>query len=213
MSIINKILSSLDRIIGGIPKKSTAMIRQIFFTIVFICVIGGLIYGIIAGKNAAHKTGIRIINETDDVFDIERRLERGDDPGFAGVGEAEYITERAASDYRKDEIRTNERLLPENREFVVEAPRDVKVRQSFDESSDKERLAEISPVDNSKPESEVSRIERETRISETKPGVIMKDKAPPLEPAKEKPVKERKLRGGSDENRVAPLKERDIIVE
>ncbi len=213
MEILNKFLSAVDRIIGGIPKRNVLLIRQIFFTFIFVGVVAGLIYGIVSGKNAAHKSGIKIINETDDVFEIERRLERGDDPEFSGVTEAEYLSERKTSDYPKFENRTNERLLPESREFVVEADKDVKVKEPFSSSSDADRLAEIPHMDSSKTESEVTRVERTSRMGESKTKVIQKDKTAPLDSPKEKPKPVKESRVKSDENTLAPMKDRDMIVE
>jgi len=88
----------------------------------------GVVYGVVKGKGSAAKTGIRVINSTDDTFEIDRRRERGDDPAFTAVSEAEFLSERKTGDYPKDEAPVNERLGPENREFVVEADRDVKIK-------------------------------------------------------------------------------------
>ena len=147
------------------------------------------------------------------MFEIERRLERGDDPEFSGVTEAEYLSERKTSDYPKFENRTNERLLQESREFVVEAEKDVKIKEPFSSSSDADRLAEIPHMDSSKTESEVTRVERTSRMGESKPKVIQKDKTAPLDAPKEKPKPAKESRVRSDENRLAPMKDRDMIVE
>lgn len=217
MGILDKILSPVNRAIDNMPRKTVTSIRQVFIFVVVIACILGMVYGIVKGKAAAPKTGIRLFNSTDDAFEIDARRERGDDPAFSGVGEAEFLSERKTGDYPKDEAPVNERLAPENREFVVEADRDVKVKEPFDSSINPQRLAEIPHMDNTKVESEVTRIERERAVSETKPRIIQNQTIEPVKaqalPSKSEKTRERGGASQKDIRDLSPIKDTEHVVE
>jgi len=222
MDFLYKILAPLERILDSLPRKTTDTIRQVFFAVIAVAVVGGAIGGFLSGKKAANKAGIRLINSTNDTFDVDRRRERVDDPAFAGVTEAEFLPDRRSNPYNTDAAPANERLEAERREFVVEAERDRKYKPSFDTSVNPERIADIPRMDSTKVESEVTRIERERAVTEAKAGVIQRDKPEPLKT--EKPVDTRTQPGTGTQPRagterpaskqdIKPMTDPDLIAE
>jgi hypothetical protein len=107
MDFLYKILAPLERILDSIPRKTTDTIRQVFFTIVVVGVIAGAVGGFLSGRKAANKAGIRLINSTNDTFDVDRRRERADDPGFSGVSEAEFLPDRRSNPYNTSSAPAN----------------------------------------------------------------------------------------------------------
>ncbi len=100
-----------DRATDEMDIKTRIMIRQSFTLVIVILAFVGLFIGVSAGRRAADKGGVPIVEETRDVFDIDITRER-ERVTFSGMIDEQVMIER---DNRAPERTANRETEPDFR--------------------------------------------------------------------------------------------------
>lgn len=116
---LNKFLIIINGFLDNLDKKYVDMIRQLFFLIVIGLGIGAIIFGFIRGRSAAQKGGIRIINTTNDAFDIDIQQEK-EDFLFKDIMEKELRNELNKKRTQKDNFFDSIEMEPERSTNIFE---------------------------------------------------------------------------------------------
>jgi hypothetical protein len=128
---MTKAVSGIDRLIGTIPKQSQQTIKGVFFLLIFGFVIGGAVYGIIMGKEAAVIKSAPIIENTNEAFEMDIKRER-EGGNFTSMLDAEVINEMKKIDAGKIQFPSRANMEPEADRGIIEPPSGRKVRESPD---------------------------------------------------------------------------------
>jgi hypothetical protein len=128
---MNKAVSGIDQLIGKIPKQSQQTIRGVFFLLIFAFIIGGAVYGIMKGKEAAEIKSAPIIEHTNEAFEMDIKQER-EGGSFATMLDAEVINEMKKIDSGKIQFPSRTNMEPEADRGIVEPPTGRKVRETPD---------------------------------------------------------------------------------
>ena len=128
---MTKAVSGIDQLIDKIPKQSQQTIRGVFFLLIFAFVIGGAVYGIMKGKEAAEIKSAPIIEQTNEAFEMDIKRER-EGGSFATMLDAEVINEMKKIDSGKIQFPSRANMEPEADRGIVEPPTGRKVRETPD---------------------------------------------------------------------------------
>jgi len=128
---MTKAVSGIDRLIGKIPQQNQQTIRGVFFLLLFAFVIGGAVYGIMKGKEAAEIKSAPIIEHTNEAFEMDIKRER-DGGNFTSMLDAEVINEMKNIDRGKIQFPSRVNMEPETERGIIEPPSGRKFRESPD---------------------------------------------------------------------------------
>lgn len=95
--LLKKFLASFDDAVEKMPRQTTIMIRQLFFTVIFVASLIALFTGISMGRKAADKGGVRLVETTNDSFEIQVSRER------QSIGFSEMMDDSNISEYDKSQ--------------------------------------------------------------------------------------------------------------
>ncbi|HSV95772.1 MAG TPA: hypothetical protein VLM75_02430 [Spirochaetota bacterium] len=218
--IFSRMIGALNALIERTPRKTAETIRQSFFLLTAVLLIVAVIIGHQIGKKSARKMGTQIAGETNDVFDIDIKLEkRGGD--FRSMLDSELLSEIRESTIKKRQFPVQGRLEPETGDGIIEPPSleraispmpDLDLRDRISEpartddvraASDVKNLRRRDPYPGLGEKPEVLKDERTERV--LKPGTIEgDDRVPP--PPTEKPLV-REDSAPSEKQAPGPVKE------
>ncbi len=147
-------------------RKTADTIKQIFYSITVILMIGGIILGWNLGKNAAKRPGKPMAERTDDVFrlDVLREREEGT---YESMLEGGKLKEMKLPRTRKKEFRYDNVLDPEADSALAESKfseRKVTRRPSLDS---RDRLSEIDRTEDRNAEPEDKNLKSRRRPAES----------------------------------------------
>lgn len=116
---VNRAASGVDRLIDGIPHRTRETIRNLFYFLVFIMMIGGSVYGVTRGRESAKIKSAPIIDTTNEAFEVRMKQEReGGD--FSAMLDTELINEMKRVDMEKIQFPTRVNLEPELDSGMIE---------------------------------------------------------------------------------------------
>jgi hypothetical protein len=220
---MNNAVSGVDNLIGKIPKKTQQTIRNLFMLTMFCLVGGGVILGVIWGKEAAEIKSAPIIEHTNDAFDLDMKRERTD--GKFSMLDTEMINEMKKMDIDKARFPSRTTMEPEVDRGIIESEPGKKMKESPDVRT-QDPLFEGDYKKRPAIESDVRGVEkRGGAFSEDRESVLdreKKDIGPLMEPGARQEQRVRKLgkrtapvieerEPGIDAagSRVAPVRERE----
>jgi len=122
-------VSGIDRMIGKIPEQTQMTIKGIFFLVMFISVIGGIVYGVTRGREAARIKSAPIIETTNEAFELDMKRENREG-NFAAVLDAELINEMKKLDVDKVRFPSQTNLEPDVDAGIVEPDAYVKQKET-----------------------------------------------------------------------------------
>ncbi len=223
---MNPIVQMLSRMIGGLnaliehtPRKTAETIRQAFFLLTAILLVIAVIIGHQAGKSGARKMGTQIAGETNDAFDIDRKLEnKGGD--FRSMLDSALLSETRESTINKIQFPVQGRLEPEAGDGIIEPPSPERTLSPTPDLDLRDRISEPARTDDVRTASEVKNLKRRDPYpaagekpeilkdvrteSIMKPGMLeSEDRVPP--PITEKPLV-RDDRAPAETSSVEPVK-------
>ena len=141
---LNKFLILINNFLDNLDKKYVDMIRQLFFLIVTVLAIGSAIFGFIQGRNAAQKGGIRIINTTNDAFDLDIQQDK-DDFLFKDVMEKELKNELDKKQTKKDIFFDSIEIKPESDTTIFETDMATKEKSPV-QQLENNKIEDVPPV-------------------------------------------------------------------
>ncbi len=127
VNIINRIIYTINGLIGRIDKQTAMMIRQLFSLLIVMLAIGGIVMGWRMGKDAARIKSDPIASNTAELFDIDMRKER-DEGSFGAMLESELIRESREYGLEKPRFRAKEDLEPDLDRGIIEPETDKKMK-------------------------------------------------------------------------------------
>ncbi len=147
---VNRIIYSINNVIGKIDKRTAMMIRQIFYLLIFFLTIGGIVWGWQLGREAARIKSPPIASNTSEVFDIDIKKER-DEGSFGAMLESELIRESGNYSLEKPRFRSRENLEPDLDESIIEPEMDRKMKISGPDRDTPLFEGKYLPLDESEP--------------------------------------------------------------
>jgi hypothetical protein len=159
---MNNAVSGVDGLIGKIPKRTQQTIKNLFMLTIFCLVGGGIVLGVIWGKQAAEIKSAPIIEHTNDAFDLDIKRERAE--GNFSMLDTEMINEMKKMEIDKIQFPSRTSMEPEVDKGIIEPESgrkvkgspDVKIQDPLFEGDYKKRPAI---------ESDVRSVEKRTRAS------------------------------------------------
>jgi len=216
---MTKAVSGIDRLIGTIPEQSLQTIKGVFFLVVFGLVIGGAVYGIMKGKEAAEIKSAPIIENTNEAFEIDLKRER-EGGNFTSMLDAEVINEMKKIDTGKIQFPSRTNMEPEADRGIIEPPSGRKVRESPDVQV-QDPLFEGDYKSKPKIESDVRSLEKRKSAETGDRGSVMeseKKESPPLPEVESKrkpdvkPLEKKRPARGTDIRSPEPLYNKEGII-
>jgi hypothetical protein len=122
-------VSGADRLIRQIPEQTQVTIKGLFFLLIFGCVIGGVVWGITAGKESAKIKSAPIIENTNEAFDLDIKREK-EDGNFTAMLDSEKISEMKKIDMEKVKFPSQTNLEPDIEKGVIEPEMHRKIKES-----------------------------------------------------------------------------------
>ncbi len=183
---MNNAVSGVDSLIGKIPKRTQQTIRNLFVLTMFCLVGGGVVLGVMWGKEAAEIKSAPIIERTNDAFDLDIKRERPE--GNFSMLDTEMINEMKKMDIDKVQFPTRTNMEPEVDKGIIESESGKKVRES-PEVRIQDPLFEGDYRKRPSIESDVRPVEKRSRAS-------LEDREPVLDREKKEigPIRERESR-------------------
>lgn len=119
IKILNNFLAWYDRITEEMDVKTMVMIRQSFTLVIIILSIIALYIGISAGRRAADKGGVPLVEGTRDIFEIDISREK-EDVTFSGMVDDTEMVEKDRKRQQRTEQKEDRLSFREHEETVVE---------------------------------------------------------------------------------------------
>lgn len=120
-------VTGVDRMIGKIPKKTQQTVRSAFMLLIFMATVGGIVMGVMWGKQAAEIKSAPIIERTNDTFELDIKRERPE--GSFSILDSEMINEMKKMDPGKARFPTRTTMEPEVDRGIIEGESGRKVKQ------------------------------------------------------------------------------------
>ncbi|MBN1500276.1 MAG: hypothetical protein JW982_08975 [Spirochaetes bacterium] len=153
---VYSILSRFNNFVDNLDKRYLDMIRQIAIFLISALWITGLILGYLHGRGAAKKTGITILESTNDVLSIDVNLEK-EDNFFQDVLKDELSTEMNKPEYSKETMYEAPDLRTELKTEIFES--DLNKKEDINLSPmKKEGISELPLIDSTSRENDSSGI-------------------------------------------------------
>ncbi|OHD68665.1 MAG: hypothetical protein A2W19_12660 [Spirochaetes bacterium RBG_16_49_21] len=128
---INKAASGIDRLIGRMPYRAQESVKGMFYLFVFMLTVGGAVYGVIRGRDAAVIKSAPIIEHTNDTFELDIKRERNEG-NFSSMLDSDMINEEKKSGLGKMEFPMRAHMEPEADKGIIEPDTQKKVKPSAD---------------------------------------------------------------------------------
>ncbi len=171
---MNNAVSGVDGMLGKIPKKTQQTIRNLFMLAIFCLTGGGIVMGVMWGKEAAEIKSAPIIERTNDAFELDIKRERTE--GNFSMLDTEIINEMKKMDVDKIQFPTRTSMEPEVDKGIIEAGSGKKVKES-PEVRIQDPLFEGDYRKRPSIDSDVRPVEKRTRASsEDRESIIEKEK-------------------------------------
>ncbi len=156
VKLINKVIILINRLIDGMDRKTSDIIRNSFFGIVALLAVIVIIIGYNSGKNSAKRAGKPLTDYTNNVFGNSINKERGSS-NLKSMLESELLEEGKKSGTEKLEFPANEKLESEPDDRIVEIGNKDKNKSS---GLDDEKIADIDKTDDKLKESDVKEVKK-----------------------------------------------------
>lgn len=216
---VNNAVSGVDRMIGTIPKRTQQSIKNLFMMIVFFMVIGGIVMGVMWGKEAAEIKSAPIIERTNDAFDLDIKRERTE--GNFSMLDTELINEMKKIEMGKIQFPTRTAMEPEVDKGIIE-PESAKKMKESPEVRSQDPLFEGDYKKRPSIDSEVKPIEKRSGASAADRESIMESEKKEIGPITEGKSGVRRLEkrtapaledreSSAVEKDAAPLRERESL--
>ncbi len=125
---MNNAVSGVDNMINKIPKRTQQTIRNLFMLAIFCMAGGGVVMGIMWGKQSAEIKSAPIIGRTNDAFDLDIKRERAEGNFF--MLDTEMINEMKKMDIDKIQFPTRASMEPEVDRGIIEPEAGKKMKDS-----------------------------------------------------------------------------------
>ena len=179
---------TIDKLLGGMSRRTTDMIRQMFFLFMFILIVAGIIIGYGKGKKSATITDTPLSERINDVFEYDIKRERGEGT-FSSMLESELTSEMKMSAHAKRQFPAREELQPETSSEILESPTTEGPIIRGPSESEKNGLYE-GTYDKTLPQiPDVNTMKREYKPESGEPLIDRREKLPPLDEIKTAPAK------------------------
>lgn len=122
-------VSGIDRLISNIPAQTQVTIKGVFFLLMFVLVIGGVVYGVTSGKEAARIKSAPIIENTNEAFDLDIKRENREG-NFTALLDSEVINEMKKIDMDKVRFPSQTNLEPDTEKGIIEPDTHRKIKES-----------------------------------------------------------------------------------
>lgn len=181
---MTKAVSGVDRLINSIPHDTQQTVKSIFFLVMLGFAVGGAVYGVTMGKEAAKIKSAPIIESTNDAFELDIKREHGDG-NFSSMLDSEVINEMKSIDMGKIQFPTRTSLEPEADRGIIEPDTGRKVKETpgvIEHDPLFESGKERKPVI----DSDVKPIEKRSGHAEGAGGSLLEDEQKELGPLRQK---------------------------
>ncbi len=122
-------VSGIDRMIGMIPAQTQMTIKGVFFLLIFVSLIGGIVYGVTRGKEAAKIKSAPIIENTNEAFDLDIKRESRDG-SFTAMLDSEVVNEMKKIDMEKVRFPSQTNLEPDTEKGIIEPESHRKIKET-----------------------------------------------------------------------------------
>jgi hypothetical protein len=125
---MNNAVSGVDHMINRIPKRTQQTIRNLYMLTIFCLAGGGVVMGVMWGKQSAEIKSAPIIERTNDAFDLDIKRERTE--GNFSMLDTEMINEMKKMDVDKIQFPTRSSMEPEVDRGIIEPEAGKKMKES-----------------------------------------------------------------------------------
>ncbi len=198
---MNNAVSGVDNMINRIPKRTQQTIRNLFMLTIFCLVGGGIVIGVMWGKEAAKIKSAPIIERTNDAFDIDIKRERTE--GNFSMLDTEMINEMKKMDVDKIQFPTRTSMEPEADRGIIEPETGKKIKDS-PEVRIQDPLFEGDYRKRPSIDSDVRPVEKRSRASGEDRGSVLDDEKSEIGPIPERDADELEPRVRRLEKRTLP---------
>ena len=188
---INNAASGVDNLIGKIPKRTQQTIRSLFVLAIICLTGGGVVLGVMWGKESAEIKSAPIIDRTNDAFDLDIKRERTE--GNFSMLDTEMINEMKKLDLDKIQFPTRTGMEPEVDRGIIEPESGKKVKGSPDVGI-QDPLFEGDYKKRPTIDSDVRTVEKRTRASSEDRESILDGEKKEIGPLQERETGEQNLR-------------------
>jgi hypothetical protein len=208
VKIISSILGTINGLFGSIDAKTAAIIRQIFFMIIFILCSIGIYIGYSSGREAARIKSPPLAEHTSDLFLLDRKMER-EEARFGSMLESEQLNEMKYNERAKIPFQSRHDMVPEKREGIIEPESSIKPR-SLPETHEGRGIVEgdYSGTDRIKPD--VSPLDKKLKPAEPE---IIKQKEKEIDVKSIRENKRDRIEGTEKIKTPSPIKKDRGIIE
>lgn len=159
-NILARILSGIDRLIGGMDKSTLETVKQVGYLLAFVLVAGSVGFGIYKGKEAARIGAMPSFSSINEIFEVDVKRARKT-PFSRTMVESGQINEIADPELRRILFPTQAGIEPSVGETIVEPEAGHKA--SVQAETDK--LSEIDRTDEKPQKSDVKPLSKKDETS------------------------------------------------
>ena len=192
LKILYAIINSVSRYIQSLDRRTAETIRQAFFFMIFLFMVGGIFLGNFLGKKAAKHGGDPLIERTNQSFDTDIRRSR-DRGHFEGMLQEELMREAEKNGTSKIPYPAREEEPVPMKDEILEGPGTEKAKKEFPGTVDQESPVDMLDTGEKDENTEVIRHDQE---------------APPVMEGKENPAKP----GSTEKSRDNTEKKNDRVI-
>ncbi len=128
IKIIKFLLGSLIGFLSSVDSKTAALIKQLFFMVLFILCMIGIYIGYSSGRDAAQIKSPPIAEYTRDLFQLDRKRER-EEAKFGSMLESQKLNEMKYSERAKIPFPNRYEMAPEKREGIMEPESSIRQKK------------------------------------------------------------------------------------
>ncbi len=153
LNILARILSGVDRLIGGMDKSTLETIKQVGYLLAFLIVAGSVGFGIYKGKEAARIGALPSFSSINEIFEVD--VKRSRKTGFSRtMVESGQINEISDPELRRILFPTQAGQEPAVAETIVEpdaphkaaAPTETDRLSEIDRTDEKPQKSDVKPL-------------------------------------------------------------------
>ncbi len=222
---MNNAVSGVDNLIRKIPKRTQQTIRNLFMLTMFCLIGGGIVLGVMWGKEAAKIKSAPIIDNTNEAFELDIKRERSE--GNFSMLDTEMINEMKKMEIDKIQFPARTSMEPEVDRGIIE-PESGRKAKGSPEVGIQDPLFEGDYKKRPSIDSDVRPVEKRTRassedresildsekkeiapIQEQENGELQEPGVRRLEKRTSRELEDGKTNIGTGQKKVAPLRERE----